>query len=85
MEPQRLPDPGGKKKPSDKPAVQPSALRFVDVGARMCIVIAIGTFLGKWIDGALGMKSPVFILCGAMIATCGAMYMIIKEVSAKDE
>ncbi len=85
MEPPGLPDNNRQKKRAAAPGSPDSSLRFMDIGVRMCVIIGGGTLLGKWIDHLASMKTPLFMISGAMLATAAAMYMIIKEVSAKDE
>ena len=86
MEPLNQPSPSNKGKKNGKTPSpgSTSALRFTDIGIQMCLIIGVGTYLGRRLDDYFLMHTPVFMIVLSLVSTVGAMYIIIKEVSAKD-
>ena len=58
-----------------------SLLRYTDIAFRMGATIALGTWIGKWLDGKMGMTKPIFLPVLAMVAIVGAIYMVIRDAS----
>lgn len=58
-----------------------SLLRYTDIAFRMGATIALGTWIGKWIDGKMGMTKPIFLPILAMLAIVGAIYMVIRDAN----
>ena len=54
-------------------------LRYTDIAFRMGATIALGTWLGKWLDGKMGMTKPIFLLIMSMLAITTAIYMVIRD------
>ena len=53
----------------------------MDMGFRMAVTIAIGAFVGKWIDGRLAMTKPIFTLILCLLAVGVSIYMVYRDVS----
>ncbi|MBL7818754.1 MAG: AtpZ/AtpI family protein [Saprospiraceae bacterium] len=73
-----------KNKKSENPKKRPSSialLRYTDIAFKMGVTIALGAWLGKWLDGKMGMTKPVFLLIMSMLAIGGAIYMVIKDAN----
>jgi F0F1-type ATP synthase assembly protein I len=47
----------------------------------MAIIIALGVFIGKWIDGRLAMAKPIFTIILCLLAIGGSIYMVYRDVS----
>jgi F0F1-type ATP synthase assembly protein I len=45
----------------------------------MGITIAIGAWLGRWIDRQLGLSKPIFLLIISLLAVAGAIFMVIRD------
>jgi F0F1-type ATP synthase assembly protein I len=58
-----------------------SLLRYTDIAFRMGATIALGTWIGKWLDGKMGMTKPIFLPVLAMVAIVGAIYMVIRDAN----
>ena len=69
---------------SENPKKRPSSsvlLRFTDIAFRMGMTIAVGVWLGKWLDTKMGMAKPIYLPVVSMIAICGAIYMVIRDAN----
>jgi F0F1-type ATP synthase assembly protein I len=58
-----------------------SLMRYTDMAFRMAATIALGTFLGKWLDGEMSMEKPIFLPIFAILAVGVAMYLVIKDAN----
>lgn len=58
-----------------------SLLRYTDIAFRMGATIALGTWIGKWLDVKMGMTKPIFLPVLAMFAIVGAIYMVIRDAT----
>ena len=47
----------------------------------MGMTIAVGVWLGKWLDTKMGMAKPIYLPVVSMIAICGAIYMVIRDAN----
>jgi F0F1-type ATP synthase assembly protein I len=47
----------------------------------MAIIIALGVFIGQWIDKRLAMAKPIFTIILCLLAIGGAIYMVYRDVS----
>lgn len=56
-----------------------SYARFGALGVQMVAFLAIGTLAGRWIDGKVALKVPVFTLLGVLFGLIGAMWFLFKE------
>ena len=61
-----------------------SLLKYTDIAFRMGVTIALGAWFGKWLDGKMGMTKPVFLLVFSLAAVGLAIYMVVRDVSKKD-
>lgn len=59
-------------------------LRFSAIGLQMAGVILAGVFCGKWLDGLVQWKLPVFTLVLSLLSIAGALIFLIKETKTKD-
>lgn len=66
-------------KPSQKRPSSIAILRMTDIAFRMGITIAIGAWLGRWIDRQLGLSKPIFLLIISLLAVAGAIFMVIRD------
>ena len=48
------------------------------VGLQVAIGVAVGYFVGRWLDRRYGW-SPNGVIIGSMIGMCGGLYLLIKE------
>jgi F0F1-type ATP synthase assembly protein I len=56
-------------------------LKFTDIAFRMGITIALGAWAGTWLDKKLNTSKPYCTMILTLLATIGAMYMVIRDVS----
>ena len=54
-------------------------LRFATAGTQFCIVMALCTLGGVWLDNRLGLM-PLFTIVGALLGMAGAMTSLILSV-----
>jgi F0F1-type ATP synthase assembly protein I len=66
------------KRPSEK---SNALLRFSDLGFRMAIMIALGAYIGHWLDARMALSQPIFSIVLSLTAIGASMYMVIKAVS----
>lgn len=66
------------EKQNKKPTT--TLVRFADLGFRMAIMIAIGSYGGHWLDTHFALSTPIFTIIGALGSIGGAIYSIIKAV-----
>lgn len=72
------PDNGPKRR------VDPKAyLRLSGIGLTMMAIILLFTFAGRWVDGLVGWRFPVFTLVLALAGIAGAILYLIKESAPK--
>ena len=66
----------------EHPKEKPNAvLRFSDLGIRMAVMIALGAYIGHWLDTRMALSKPIFSIVLSLLAIGGSMYMVIKAVS----
>lgn len=66
----------------ERPKEKPNALlRFSDLGIRMAVMIALGAYIGHWLDTRMALPKPIFSIVLSLLAIGGSMYMVIKAVS----
>ncbi len=58
-------------------------LRFTGLGLTMMGIILIFTFAGRWVDGMLGWRFPLFTVLLAVAGVVGAMLYLFKETGRK--
>lgn len=63
-----------------KPEMNP-ALKYSGLAMSMAITVAIGLFLGKWIDKKLGYEDPIFALLLVIVFLTAFMVYLVKSVS----
>lgn len=56
-------------------------VKFADLGFRLLVLIGLGTWLGLRLDAWLGNKTPIGAAVGALLAVCGGIYWVIREVT----
>lgn len=54
-------------------------LRYSALGLQMGGIILIGVLGGKWLDGLVHWKVPVFTLVFSVLSIAGAMIFLFKE------
>lgn len=59
-------------------------LRYSGLGLQMAGVILLSVLGGRWLDGLLAWKFPLFTLLGALLGVAGAMVFLFKETGRKD-
>ncbi len=57
--------------------------RYSTLGFSMIAIILLGVFGGRWADGQLGMKIPIFTAGCTILALIFALYYLIKEITRK--
>ena len=60
-----------------------SNVKYADIAFRMVAFIALGTFIGQWLDKKMAMTQPIFSIIFILSAIGGGLYLVIKEVSKK--
>ncbi|MFM2269486.1 MAG: hypothetical protein RL757_2927 [Bacteroidota bacterium] len=55
-------------------------LKYADIGFRMLVLIAIGTWLGMRLDAWLGNQTQYCAALGALLAIGGAIYWLLKDL-----
>ena len=58
-----------------------SLLRYTDIVFRMGMTIALGTWFGKWLDGKMAMKNPIFLPVFALLGVAVALFMVIRDAN----
>ena len=58
-------------------------IRYTNVAFRMIVIILAGVYGGKKLDEFLGNEISIFTLIFSILSVVAAMYIIIKEISAK--
>jgi hypothetical protein len=58
-------------------------LRYSGLGLQMAGVIIACVLGGRWLDGRLAWKFPLFTLLGALLGITGAMVFLFKETGRK--
>ncbi|MBP6311182.1 MAG: AtpZ/AtpI family protein [Flavobacteriales bacterium] len=56
-----------------------SYARFGALGVQMVAFLALGILGGRWVDGKVALKIPVFTLLGVLFGLIGAMWFLFKE------
>jgi ATP synthase protein I len=56
-------------------------LKFSDIAFKMGATIALGAWAGTWLDKKFNTSKPYYTMILTLIATIGAMYMVIRDVS----
>ena len=70
------------KKPlKKKTGVTNPALKYSGMATSMALTVALGVFLGKWIDKKLGLEDPVFTLLLVVVFLGIFMVYLVKSVS----
>ncbi|MES2617895.1 MAG: AtpZ/AtpI family protein [Bacteroidota bacterium] len=54
--------------------------KYSAIGLQMGGIIAIMTFLGRYLDSFKWLEFPVFTIVGILVGVFGAMYYIIKQL-----
>jgi len=57
------------------------ALKYSGMAMSMALTVAIGVFLGKWIDKKFGFEDPVFTLLLVVLFLGIFMVYLVKSVS----
>ena len=74
----RGPDQGPRRR------IDPAAfMRLSGLGLTMMAVVLVFTFAGRWIDGLVNWRVPVFTIVLALAGIAGAILYLIKETSRK--
>lgn len=53
-------------------------MRYSGIGLTMAGCVAAFTLLGRWLDGLVRWKVPVFTLVGALVGVAGAMLYLFR-------
>jgi F0F1-type ATP synthase assembly protein I len=56
-------------------------LHLTDIAFRMGGTIAIGTFVGRWIDKYMNLSSPIFTLLLCLLSVGYAIYIVYRDAS----
>lgn len=77
--PNSPPDPSqdGSGNPSAKPL--PGAFAFLGMGSSVAGCVAVGLFLGIWLDG-LTHTSPLFLVVGLVLGLAAAVGTVVAQV-----
>jgi len=72
--------------PNKKPGKKlPDALvRYSGLTFKMAIAILGGVYLGKYLDGKLGLETPIFTLVLSMLGVILSIIIIIKDTGGFD-
>jgi uncharacterized membrane protein YfcA len=54
--------------------------RFSQIGIQMALTIALGTYLGHWLDGKFPNKIPVWTLVFSLASIAISLYTVIKQL-----
>lgn len=54
-------------------------LRYLHLGTQMAVVLLLGVFGGRWLDGEWG-SSPAFTVVGSLLGIGLGMAVVIREV-----
>jgi F0F1-type ATP synthase assembly protein I len=65
--------------PSGDPKPLPGAVAFLSMGLSAAVCVAIGVFLGVWLDGRFH-TAPAFLLIGLALGLATAAVSIIKQI-----
>lgn len=60
-----------------------SYARFGALGIQMVAFLAVGVLGGRWLDGRVAMKFPLFTLIGVFFGLAGALWFLFKEATKK--
>jgi F0F1-type ATP synthase assembly protein I len=56
----------------------------VSLGVEIAAGVALGFFVGNWLDGKFGW-SPIASIVGAMVGLAGGMYLVIKAAMSLND
>jgi len=60
-----------------------SYARFGALGIQMVAFLAVGVIGGRWLDGKVPLKFPLFTVLGVLFGLVGAMWFLFKEATKK--
>ena len=60
-----------------------SYARYGALGIQMVAFLAVGVVGGRWLDGKVPMKFPLFTLLGVLFGVVGALWFLFKEATKK--
>jgi len=55
-------------------------VKYSTIGIQMVAFVVISVFLGRWIDGLINVKFPVFTLVFVLFGLVVAMYYMYKKL-----
>lgn len=55
-------------------------VKYSTIGIQMVAFVVISVFLGRWIDGLINVKFPVFTLIFVLFGLVVAMYYMYKKL-----
>jgi ATP synthase protein I len=71
------PSPDDPEPSSPKPL--PGAVAFVGMGTSVAGCVAVGVFLGIWLDGLAG-TAPLFLIVGLVLGLAAAVGSVVVQV-----
>lgn len=64
---------------SEGPRPLPGAVAFLGMGTSVAGCVAVGVFLGIWLDGQAG-TSPLFLVIGLLLGLAAAVGTVVAQV-----
>jgi putative Ca2+/H+ antiporter (TMEM165/GDT1 family) len=55
-------------------------MRYAGAGTQMLVTIAVGVFLGNWLDSKFAMQTPWFTVGCSLFFIFAGMYLFIKSL-----
>lgn len=72
-----------KDNPKKIPQKVTSVFRYADIGFRMAVMIALGAWLGHWLDAKQQLERPIFTIIFSLLFIFAAIYWVIKDLTSK--
>ncbi len=68
-----------------KPAQPNQYLKYSGMVLQLFVLLAIGAWLGQYIDEKLNTPDPYFTILLILLFTAGFFYKLVKDLSQKDD
>ncbi len=60
-------------------------LKYSGMALQLFVLMALGAFLGQWLDRRLSSAKPYFTIILILLFTGGFFYRLVKDLNRKDE
>jgi F0F1-type ATP synthase assembly protein I len=53
--------------------------KYLTYGLQICVGVALGAWIGHWLDKRYGWKTPWGVIFGSMLGVAGGLYLLLKD------